>query len=197
MATASRLTLPRILQKATLAFCLAVAMPVEASSALHAEDNRWGIDEFRFGVLKHQIENSPDEEGIDINAEVLFNRLTLYTTGNKFIDYWLTPRPDIGVTINTSGDTSQLYAGFTWDLKLTDRIFFETSFGGAVHNGALDDDHTTQYGCRVNFRESAGLGFNLSEHWDMLIEVDHMSNAGLCSENRGLTNAGIKFGYKW
>ncbi len=27
--------------------------------------------------------------------------------------------------------------------------------------------------------------------------IDHMSNAGLCSENRGISNAGLRLGYKW
>ncbi|WP_081449527.1 acyloxyacyl hydrolase [Rhodomicrobium vannielii] len=27
--------------------------------------------------------------------------------------------------------------------------------------------------------------------------IDHMSNAGLCDTNRGLTNAGVRLGYKF
>jgi hypothetical protein len=37
----------------------------------------------------------------------------------------------------------------------------------------------------------------LSERWDMLATVDHMSNANLCDGNRGLTDVGIRFGRKW
>jgi hypothetical protein len=31
----------------------------------------------------------------------------------------------------------------------------------------------------------------------MLATVDHMSNADLCDEHRGLTDVGIRFGRKW
>lgn len=174
-----------------------VAFFLSAPSA-NADDlsRSWGIDEFRFGALAHQIEDSPGEGGVDVNLELLFDKLH-HSTGSRLLDYFLSPRPMIGASINTQGDTSQLYAGVTWDLKLTDRIFFETSFGGALHDGHLDEDGETQYGCRANFRESAALGFNLSEQWDVILTIDHMSNAGLCEENRGLTNAGVKFGYKW
>jgi lipid A 3-O-deacylase len=98
----------------------------------------------------------------------------------------------IGSTINTEGNTSELYAGFTWDTFLTRRLFIEGSLGGAVHDG--DDAY---FGCRANFRESGSVGFMLSERWDVLAIVDHMSNANLCDPNRGLTNIGIRFGRRW
>ena len=45
------------------------------------------------------------------------------------------------------------------------------------------------------FREAAALGFRITEHWSVMATVEHMSNAGLCGENRGLTNFGGKLGY--
>jgi lipid A 3-O-deacylase len=49
----------------------------------------------------------------------------------------------------------------------------------------------------VNFRESASLGLALSPDWRLMGTVDHMSNAGLCGNNRGLTNAGVRLGIKF
>ena len=85
---------------------------------------------------------------------------------------------------------------FTRDLPgtlfLTRRLFLEGSAGGALDTG---DDHA--FGCTANFRESGSVGIMLSERWDMLATVDHMSNANLRDENRGLTLVGIRFGRKW
>jgi len=52
-------------------------------------------------------------------------------------------------------------------------------------------------GCHVLFRESASLGFNLTESWRIMGTIEHNSNAGLCDFNRGLTNAGVRLGYKF
>lgn len=165
--------------------------PFEKTAAFPA------IDEFRFGVLAHQVEDSPGEEGVDINLEILFGRPARHYS-HWLLEHYLRPRPHIGASINTNGDTSQVYAGVTWDIKLTDRMFFESTFGGALHNGPHDgDEGESSFGCTLNFRESASLGFVLSERWRLLLTVDHMSNAGLCDENRGITNAGVRFGYKW
>ncbi len=53
------------------------------------------------------------------------------------------------------------------------------------------------YGCQVNFRESASLGYDVNQHWRVLATVDHMSNGNLCEPNHGLTNAGIRLGYRF
>ncbi len=153
------------------------------------------IDEIRFGLLLHDSEESNSEEGVDLNLEVLFGRIG-HERGN-FLDHFLMPRPHLGASISLNGDTSVGFFGFTWDTKLTERLFFESSFGGALHNGSYDDKDGTSFGCAVNFRESGSLGVALSEQWRMLVTIEHMSNAGLCGENDGLTNAGVRLGYKW
>ncbi|GBF26103.1 hypothetical protein MnTg02_01140 [bacterium MnTg02] len=152
------------------------------------------LDEFRIGVFDHNVETQDDEEGVDVNVELLFGRPNIHT-GRPIIDHFLTPRPHIGGSINTAGDTSQFYFGFTWDYRLTDRLFFESSFGGAVHDGPLDQNGKS-YGCTLNFRESASLGFAISERTRIIATIDHMSNADICDRNSGLTNAGVRLGYK-
>lgn len=172
-------------------------LPAPASADPEDGDVFYGFSEIRIGALAHQVEDSPGEEGVDLNLEVLFDKLP-GDYGNRIIQHFLTPRPHIGTSINLNGDTSQLYFGFTWDLRLTERIFFESSFGGAAHNGPHDgEEGESAFGCGLNFRESASLGYDISDRWNVLVTVDHMSNAGLCDENRGLTNAGVRLGYKW
>ena len=133
-----------------------------------------------------------DKEGTpDVNLELLYGPIG-GEYQNGFLNHLLRPRLHLGGTINTDGNTSELYAGFTWDVFLTRRLFIEGSFGGAVDNG---DD--TDFGCSVNFHESGSVGFMLSERWDVMATVDHMSNADLCDTNRGLTNVGFRIGRRW
>jgi len=152
------------------------------------------IDEFRLGVLAHDLEDNDEEDGIDINAEILFPHLGSHT--DDPLDIFLSPRPHIGAQINTEGDTNLAYFGLTWDVWFTDMVFVEASFGGAVHDGPTDESGSS-FGCELNFRESASLGLALSEHWRLLATVSHMSNAGICDENQGLTSAGVQLGYRW
>ncbi|RIA55515.1 acyloxyacyl hydrolase [Dichotomicrobium thermohalophilum] len=152
------------------------------------------VDEVRLGVLAHDLETNDNEDGWDINAELLLHRLGP-RTGDP-LGILLSPRPHVGAQINTSGDTSLAYFGLTWDAWLTDSVFIEGSFGGAIHNGPTGDSHNS-FGCTANFRESAALGIALSPEWKLLATVSHMSNGGLCDENQGLTSAGVQLGYRW
>jgi lipid A 3-O-deacylase len=157
--------------------------PIGANAALF---------ELRAGVLFGFDGPKEDKEGTpDVNVELLYGPIGAEYQ-NNFLNHFLRPRLHLGGTINTEGNTSQLYAGFTWDLFLTQRLFIEGPFGGAVHDG---DD--TYFGCRAVFRESGSVGFMLSEQWDAMATVDHMSNADLCDANRGLTNVGIRVGRRW
>jgi hypothetical protein len=184
-----RMTTGRILT--LLVFVLAGAGDALASGTLF-------VDEIRLGVLDHNVEPQADEEGVDINAELLFAR-SGGEYNNAFANIFFRPRAHLGASLNTIGDTSEYYFGLTWDYSLTDTFFLEASFGGAVHDGPLDEKKAGEdaYGCSLNFRESASVGVNLDANWRILATVDHMSNANLCDHNAGLTNAGVRVGYKF
>jgi lipid A 3-O-deacylase len=154
------------------------------------------IDEARFGVLAANLEGGSHGGDYTINGELLFPHLGHGSYGDPIRDYFFNPRVHVGASISPGG-VNQLYAGLTWDHHLTDRIFFETSFGGAIHDGETSGNDPDGYGCAVNFRESASVGVELDEHWRVMATVDHMSNAGLCDGNQGLTNAGVRLGYRW
>ncbi len=155
----------------------------------------WTVDEIRLGGFKQAIDDAKGEGGPALNLEALGGR---FAGGydNSILNFLMTPRPHIGTTI-AFGKTDEFYWGVTWDAKLVERTFFEASFGGAANDGPLHSLEVASYGCEVNFRESASLGFALSPDWRLLGTIDHMSNAGLCGTNRGLTNAGIRLGYKF
>jgi cob(I)alamin adenosyltransferase len=157
----------------------------------------WTIDEVRAGVFKQAIDDAPHEGTAALNLEVLGGR---FPGGyeNSILNFLLTPRPDLGTTI-AFGKTDEFYWGVTWDAKLFDRTFFEATFGGAAHDGPINELGHASYGCVVNFREGASLGYEFAPHLRVMAIIDHMSNAGLCNPNpnRGLTNAGIRLGYRW
>ena len=154
------------------------------------------LNEVRGGIFSHNVEDDdPSEDGADINVELLFNKPT-WSHPNRLINHLITPRPHIGGHVNTSNSTNMLYLGLTWNYQLTKNLFFESSFGAAVHDGPLNEVGKLSYGCSLNFRESASFGWELSNQWNLLLTVDHMSNADLCDRNAGLTNVGARLGYK-
>lgn len=155
----------------------------------------WAISEVRGGILDHALEDSPTERGIAANLEVLGGRFA-GEYGNSILDFFLTPRPYLGTTL-AFGKTDEFYWGVAWDAKIFGPIFLEGDFGGAVHDGPVDTPGVPAYGCRVNFRESTSLGYELTPQWRVMAEIDHMSNGNLCHPNHGLTNAGLRLGYRF
>jgi len=158
----------------------------------------YAVSELRAGSFAHSVETNDKqgEGGVALNLEVLFGRIGPQYE-NKILASFLNPKPHVGTMISLDGNTSNYYAGLTWQWNLTSWAFIEGSFGGAVHDGTLEDPVKASYGCTANFRESGSLGFSLSDEWNFLFTVDHMSNGGLCDRNKGLTNVGARLGYKW
>lgn len=138
----------------------------------------------------------------NVNGEILFAKPVI--SQDPFWQVFV-PRPTIGGSYNTGGRTSYGYLGATWSVDIFPetfgrRVFLDGFFGGAVHDGYTGPKASTPYGfntlgCSPLFREAAALGFRFSEHWSVMATVEHMSNAGLCANNRGLTNFGGKLGY--
>ena len=178
-----------------LVICIAIIPTTTFAGADHLRAALFSPTEIRIGGFWHNAEDNDDsEDGADINLELLFGKPS-WSHPNRWIKHFITPRPHIGGHINTSDSTSQFYFGLTWDHQLTERLYFETSFGGALHDGPRDNVGELSFGCSLNFRESASLGVKLSKHWRFLLTIDHMSNANLCDRNGGLTNVGGRFGY--
>ena len=186
----------------TQAASLTSAAAIDPSSLVpepytFAPEPFWIPSEVRAGLLDHALEDTlavrPDERGIALNLEVLGGR---FPGGyeNSILDFLLTPRPHLGANI-AFGKTDQFYWGVTWDVKLFERTFLEGFFGGAAHDGPLDSPGRSSYGCTVNFHEGLSLGYSLTQEWRLMAEIDHMSNANLCSPNRGITNTGLRLGY--
>jgi len=154
------------------------------------------ILEIRAGAFLHDPK-SPEKGSIDGNFEFLAPRVPIGL--NKIYEI-LIPRPHIGATLNNANKTSNAYAGLTWNLNLTNSVFIEATFGGSANNGKTG--HTVvpghnAMGCTTSFRESASFGYRISSAFSIMGTIEHMSNAGLCDRNRGLTNGGIRLGYSF
>ncbi len=152
------------------------------------------VSEIRFGALIH--DEGPfsrnEEDGYDGNMELLF-------TSPDFLDVIWSPRPHIGFNANSEGDTSQAYLGLTWEWNFLDDAFAGFSFGGAVHDGEKTTTElgTKELGCHVLFRESVTAGYRFFDNHALMFHLDHISNAKICSQNEGLENFGIRYGYRF
>ena len=165
------------------------------------------FSEIRIGALLHDSGpfSSSDEGGIDTNLELLFSP-------PKFLSILWEPRPHLGISYNSAGDTSQAYLGLTWDWSFWGNWFAEFSLGGMVHDGHLVgvDGESKSLGCRGLFRESLNAGYRFMNRHALMLHLDHSSNASLCEKNtkdgtehgrhnvilnEGLENIGIRYGY--
>jgi hypothetical protein len=153
------------------------------------------VSEIRLGVFAHDPW-SPENGSADINGEILSIKPF---PGDSDLALAI-PRLHLGGTVSTVGKTSTLYGGFTWSLDLSPKVFLEASLGGAFNNGSTGvyvPVDRNALGCNWSFRESASLGFRLTEQVSLMGTVEHYSNAGVCDRNRGLTNVGIRLGYSF
>lgn len=168
-----------------------------------AQAQDFGFSEIRGGLFAHSVDEPGNFFGVlntermhDINVELLFDapRLTEWVTLGEL-------RPHVGASLNTAGLESMIYAGVSWTVPILDSpVFVEASFGGAVHNGNVNGTAVMparHMGCSVLFRESASIGFQLSEKALIMATIEHASNANMCNGNQGFTNMGIRFGYRF
>jgi lipid A 3-O-deacylase len=184
----------------TAAITVLSAMLLASAPAL-AQD--FGVSEIRGGLFAHSADEPGNFFGVfnterlqDLNVELLFDTpgLTEWVTLGEL-------RPHIGATLNTAGLESMVYGGVSWTVPVFDSpVFVEATFGGAIHNGNTNGTAVMparDLGCSVLFRESASIGVQVSDNASIMATIEHASNANLCNGNRGLTNMGIRFGYKF
>ena len=153
------------------------------------------IDEAKLGALAHDIGVGDHhvEPGVDINGELLFVPPRLFRAIGS-------PRPHFGVSVNTAGATSYAYGGLTWTLALGNSAFIGLGVGGAVHDGEIDGAviaNRKRFGSRVLFHGGIELGYRVTPSVSISILLDHMSNADLAPRNSGLTNIGLRTGFRF
>lgn len=182
---------------------LGLTMLAGASAPALAQEP--GLSEVRGGVFAHSVDEPGAFFGVfdtsrvqDITVELLFDVPSL----TEWVS-WGEVRPHLGATVNFGGLESMVYGGVSWTVPVLDSpVFVEASLGAAVHNGGTGPYGTAMtpardLGCSVMFRESASIGIMVTETASVMATVEHASNANLCQSNRGLTNIGIRFGWRF
>jgi len=153
-----------------------------------------GPAEIRVGALAHDVGAFGDstEKGINANLELLLH-------SPEFLSGIGSPRPFVGTSINSAGDTSQLYLGLDWGWDLSANTFVAFQFGGAFHNGENDelDLSRKELGCSLLFRLGLEAGYRFNRQHALMLHLDHISNADLCEHNDGLETFGVRYGYSF
>ena len=158
---------------------------------LHAQSESSGIlDSVVLGVLAHEIARD-DEGGVDgileLRLKPLFGR-----------DRAVEILPTIGGTVNFSGGTNTIYAGATARYRFANSFFVEGFLGLTLHDADVPaDSGGLDLGCRLLFREGAGLGYRQQNH-ALGIYLSHISHGGMIcdqDQNDGITSVGLLYSY--
>jgi lipid A 3-O-deacylase len=183
-----------------LRFAILAAVLAATGPGLAAAQTKL-VDEFKFGVLAHDVGlfDKHVETGADVNFEMLF-------TPPDFLSVIGSPRPHLGGSLNTAGNTNDGYFGLTWGITLIQNlfgwgngVFLNGSLGGALQDGYTNNapPDRKRLGSTVLFRGSLELGYQLTPTVSVSGFVNHMSNADLASHNAGITDAGARLGLKF
>lgn len=173
----------------------ALALPQAINSA-YAGD--WTIDEARFGAAGSIQSDSSFEQGFFPNVVIFLDPLNS-AEAVDLRDKMMRPRIHAGAMISTTDEASFAFTGINWTFDVTERLYLDFGFGGAIHNGKLHDNghRGPSLGCAALFREYAAVGVRVTEKVHLLATVDHASNAGLCRDNDGSSHAGLAVAYKF
>jgi len=147
--------------------------------------------EFRLGVTAHDLSEHV-EDGPNYTVGIYFE-------SPDFLDIIWGPEPHIGANINSKGDTSQVFAGLSYEWLIWKGLFAGISVGGAYHDGETDAHLVDKkdLGCKLLFRESITLGWEITKNHKIAAVFDHISNAKICDFNEGLENLGARYSYRF
>lgn len=180
------------------------APPALSQDMLDPQPLAGAFNEFRLGLHAYNVHHAAlpflvNEWQLRDVESISFDML--FASPEVEVFRWIgSPRPEIGATINLGGRESLVHAGLTWQLPIFETpLYLEGTFGAAVHNGALSGAAAPQknFGCRVNFYERFGVGIHATDAVTATLTYEHTSNDGLCNDNAGLSNFGLRIGWKF
>lgn len=182
----------------------ALALPVQAQDMFDPRPSASFVDELRIGLNAHDVDTTlvPFNFGNwKLNQIEDFSFDVLFVSPDIDAFRWIgAPRPEVGATINFDGQDSIAHAGLTWQLPLFDTpVYLEGTLGAAIHDGYLTGAPAGRknFGCRVNFYERFGVGMHISDQATATLTYEHTSNNGWCAANDGLSNFGLRLGWKF
>lgn len=167
------------MKKIIIVFCLVFF----TSSASNAK-------EVKFGIMQHDFDTKLShrhEKGQNFVIEYMFDKMQNY----------LRAHPHIGASFNNKGYTSNIYAGLTWQFILKNVFLVEASLGASLNNAEKRISKKRRaLGSKLLFRESFSLGYLIGNKYSITVMIDHISSADIKKPNPGLTDIGIRLGYK-
>ncbi len=107
-------------------------MPVSA----HADDKIF--DELRFGASASIQGGDSREDGVFPEVTVFFDPFN-QDTATDWKQALARPRVNVGTSIGTSGEATQIFGGLSWTVNFNEKLFAEAGFGGVWHNGNLNN----------------------------------------------------------
>lgn len=145
------------------------------------------------GVLGHDVDGlwsgTRRESGTDVNVEVV-GEPARSALGIEL-------RLSVGLSANTSGDTSKVFADARWERELANGTFLAAGLGIALHDGETETSRVDRksLGSPVLFHVPFEVGYRWSSGWSVSAYFDHVSNANLADPNQGLDTLGLRLGH--
>ena len=155
----------------------------------------------------------------DLNAEIIFDKITYFQPDNRYLRFFVTPRPFIGGSLNNEGETHTVYTGLNWMYQFENNLFIAGTFGFTYHTGNLEqeerqcapgegctlpgnrafvDNGEVTLGSRILFRESIDIGYRFYDRHGISIFAAHISNGSLFDEdNDGMNFVGLRYSYSF
>lgn len=147
--------------------------------------------EIKIGAMQHDFDtklNHRHEKGKNIIIEYMLDK-----TQN-----FLGAFPHIGASLNNKGYTSNIYTGLTWQFDLGENFLIEASLGASINNAERKQKAKKRaLGSNILFRESFSAGLRFAKIHSITIIIDHISSADLSKPNPGLTDIGLRYGYRF
>lgn len=181
-----------------------VATPAMAQNLLDPHPLAGVVDELRIGLHAHDVHHaalpfSVNQWRLNQIEDISFD--LLFTSPDLDVFRWMgSPRPEVGATLNLGGKDSMAHLGLTWQLPIFETpVYLEGTFGAAIHDGALTGaaPGRKNFGCQINFYERFGVGMHVSDNVTATLTYEHTSNNGWCQANDGLSNFGLRLGWKF
>lgn len=174
---------------------VAAALLCAASTCSFAVQTIFGdVDELRIGIMDHDTDlfSSTVEKGADLNLEMLLK-------SPDWLKWAFSPRPNMGLMLNSENGTNLLYLGSAWKIPFGAGFFGEGNLAIAFNDSEKNQGRTDKrnIGCSVGFYESVSVGYQFWGHHQIMGLIDHASNGGFCPPNSGLTAIGARYGYNF
>ena len=160
----------------------------------HAGDRHTGpvVDSVVIGALAHNV-HTGEAKGVDANLEIRFNLPLGLPEPIELL-------PTAGVTANFEGGANLGYLGATLRYQHPSGVYAEGFFGLAGHDADTPvSADEADLGCEAQFREAGEIGYRWQSHQIGAHVVHYSHGRILCDEgdNDGLTQVGVRYGYRF